>query len=465
MLWLRASAATCAARCSAFCVATACVASKLRLTSSLVDAGTCGQPLLAAVTAGLGAEPTPSLLPSPIGSMPRVSAAMGCWPALVLAPGSGAGCTDANGDRVGVAVVWVPILAASRLRLRSSLMGLMPNRAGEGRVPDTSSWCGCTKDAAADSPSSAPGPGGGPDACSDPSSPEDWCLSMKGRSGGKLCCCCCVCTPDPLLSPLGCGCALSYAAPCMPTLLAESLAVILPAAASSAAASLDLTLDAELEAVVGPVEPPGAAVSAATAGAPSFACCEAAGLAVPVLPPCGLRAAAAPALAARCSRSRRCWKMSTICLKVGRALASGCQHISISALYCANVVPVGPGSSLSGGRNGRLVSVTTEKMTCTLIMSSNGCCHVSISHMMMAKLYTSPAGPICESRMTSGAVQRGLVVLDTMITDEEWPSMRARPKSAILTWKRGRSRSMVRSSSRLGDLRSPWMTGGRRVCR
>lgn len=27
------------------------------------------------------------------------------------------------------------------------------------------------------------------------------------------------------------------------------------------------------------------------------------------------------------------------------------------------------------------------------------------------------------------------------------PTMRARPKSAILTWKRGRSRSMVRSSS------------------
>jgi hypothetical protein len=35
--------------------------------------------------------------------------------------------------------------------------------------------------------------------------------------------------------------------------------------------------------------------------------------------------------------------------------------------------------------------------------------------MMMEKEYTSPAGPIWESLMTSGAVHLGLVVLDNMM--------------------------------------------------
>ncbi len=45
-------------------------------------------------------------------------------------------------------------------------------------------------------------------------------------------------------------------------------------------------------------------------------------------------------------------------------------------------------------------SCLTQRRTCTLIISAYGCCQVSISHMMMAKEYTSAAGPMCDERMT-----------------------------------------------------------------
>lgn len=47
--------------------------------------------------------------------------------------------------------------------------------------------------------------------------------------------------------------------------------------------------------------------------------------------------------------------------------------------------------------------------TCTLIISSYGCCHVSSSHMTTPKLNTSAGRDTVLLRMTSGADQRGLV--------------------------------------------------------
>eukprot|EP00955_Chlamydomonas_euryale_P019897 212284-Chlamydomonas_euryale.AAC.3 len=49
----------------------------------------------------------------------------------------------------------------------------------------------------------------------------------------------------------------------------------------------------------------------------------------------------------------------------------------------------------------------------------------------MANEYTSPAVPMADSRMTSGAVHRGFVVRDSVTRLLPAPIMRARPKSAI----------------------------------
>lgn len=53
--------------------------------------------------------------------------------------------------------------------------------------------------------------------------------------------------------------------------------------------------------------------------------------------------------------------------------------------------------------------------------------------MTTPKLNTSAGRDTVLLRMTSGADQRGLVTLDTVML-LVGPSMRARPKSAIFTW-------------------------------
>jgi hypothetical protein len=63
-----------------------------------------------------------------------------------------------------------------------------------------------------------------------------------------------------------------------------------------------------------------------------------------------------------------------------------------------------PGRSSRAGTEGRWCCVTALYMTWMDIMSLYGCCHVSSSHMMMAKEYTSAALSMRLSRMTSGAV-------------------------------------------------------------